>query len=119
MEVEHEKELGLRACTPNTIVASVVSCVTLGGGAMKEDRRSGSTPDKDTHGKRSSSMSFALRWKHENLRLIVLSATDLNRYDFHVFGVVVRNGCQKRIRSSEWTRNHCGNEAMGPATPTG
>ncbi|WP_028560745.1 3D domain-containing protein [Paenibacillus pinihumi] len=29
---------------------------------------------KDTHGKRSSSMSFALRWKHENLRLIVLSA---------------------------------------------
>ncbi len=29
---------------------------------------------KDTHDKRSSSMSFALRWKHENLRLIVLSA---------------------------------------------
>lgn len=29
---------------------------------------------KDTHGKRSSSMSFALRWKHENVRLIVLSA---------------------------------------------
>nr|WP_274648398.1 3D domain-containing protein [Paenibacillus humicola] len=31
-------------------------------------------PFKDTHGKRSSSMSFALRWKHENVRLIVLSA---------------------------------------------
>ncbi|GMK48442.1 3D domain-containing protein [Paenibacillus glycanilyticus] len=29
---------------------------------------------KETHGKRSSSMTFALRWKHENLRLIVLSA---------------------------------------------
>ncbi|WP_219834701.1 3D domain-containing protein [Paenibacillus sp. R14(2021)] len=29
---------------------------------------------KDTHGKRSSSMSFALRWKHENVRLIILSA---------------------------------------------
>ncbi|XEC94997.1 ubiquitin-like domain-containing protein [Paenibacillus tarimensis] len=29
---------------------------------------------KDTHGKRSSSMSFALRWKHENLRLVLLSA---------------------------------------------
>jgi uncharacterized protein YabE (DUF348 family)/3D (Asp-Asp-Asp) domain-containing protein len=29
---------------------------------------------KDTHGKRSSSMSFALRWKHENVRLILLSA---------------------------------------------
>lgn len=29
---------------------------------------------KETHGKRSSSMSFALRWKRENLRLIILSA---------------------------------------------
>lgn len=29
---------------------------------------------KDTHGKRSSSMSIPLRWKHENVRLIVLSA---------------------------------------------
>ncbi|SFF31115.1 Uncharacterized conserved protein YabE, contains G5 and tandem DUF348 domains [Paenibacillus catalpae] len=29
---------------------------------------------KETHGKRSSSMTFAMRWKHENLRLIVLSA---------------------------------------------
>jgi len=28
---------------------------------------------KDTHGKRSSSMTFAMRWKHENLRLIILS----------------------------------------------
>ncbi|GIQ65130.1 hypothetical protein PACILC2_36980 [Paenibacillus cisolokensis] len=28
---------------------------------------------KNTHGKRSSSMSFAMRWKHENLRLILLS----------------------------------------------
>ncbi|WP_341280303.1 ubiquitin-like domain-containing protein [Paenibacillus sp. FSL H8-0537] len=29
----------------------------------------------ETHGKRSSSMSFALRWKRENLRLILLSTT--------------------------------------------
>ncbi|MCM3631301.1 ubiquitin-like domain-containing protein [Paenibacillus glycanilyticus] len=29
---------------------------------------------RETHGKRSSSMTFAMRWKHENLRLIVLSA---------------------------------------------
>ncbi|CAM4485509.1 ubiquitin-like domain-containing protein [Paenibacillus tarimensis] len=28
---------------------------------------------KESHGKRSSSMTFALRWKHENLRLILLS----------------------------------------------
>jgi uncharacterized protein YabE (DUF348 family)/3D (Asp-Asp-Asp) domain-containing protein len=30
-------------------------------------------PDQDTHGKRSSSMTFAMRWKHGNLRLIMLS----------------------------------------------
>ncbi|MEI7027689.1 ubiquitin-like domain-containing protein [Paenibacillus sp. y28] len=30
----------------------------------------GIIPDKETHGKRSSSMSFALRWKRENKRLI-------------------------------------------------
>lgn len=29
---------------------------------------------RDTHGQRSSSMSFAWRWKHENFRLIFLSA---------------------------------------------
>lgn len=33
----------------------------------------GAIPLKDTHVKRSSSMSFARRWKHENLRLIVIS----------------------------------------------
>jgi len=33
----------------------------------------GLIPDKDTHGKRSSSMTFAMRWKHGNLRLIMLS----------------------------------------------
>ncbi|AJY74914.1 3D domain-containing protein [Paenibacillus beijingensis] len=33
----------------------------------------GAIPLKDTHVKRSSSMSFARRWKHENLRLILLS----------------------------------------------
>ncbi|MFC4777172.1 ubiquitin-like domain-containing protein [Paenibacillus sp. GCM10023252] len=34
----------------------------------------GITQVKETHGKRSSSMSNALRWKHENLRLVLLSA---------------------------------------------
>lgn len=33
----------------------------------------GLIPDQDTHGKRSSSMTFAMRWKHGNLRLIMLS----------------------------------------------
>lgn len=33
----------------------------------------GLIPNKDTHGKRSSSMTFAMRWKHGNLRLIMLS----------------------------------------------
>jgi len=32
----------------------------------------GLIPVKDTHGKRSSSMTFAMRWKHGNLRLIML-----------------------------------------------
>ncbi|MFD2611562.1 ubiquitin-like domain-containing protein [Paenibacillus gansuensis] len=31
--------------------------------------------NNETHVKRSSSMSFAMRWKHENLRLIILIAT--------------------------------------------
>jgi len=35
----------------------------------------GIIPVKDTHGKRSSSMTFAMRWKHGNLRLILLSIT--------------------------------------------
>lgn len=34
----------------------------------------GDIPGEDTHVKRSSSMSFAARWKHENLRLISLGA---------------------------------------------
>ncbi|URN95970.1 MAG: G5 domain-containing protein [Candidatus Pristimantibacillus lignocellulolyticus] len=33
----------------------------------------GNIPVKDTHGKRSSSMTFAMRWRHGNLRLIMLS----------------------------------------------
>ncbi|MEF3306534.1 ubiquitin-like domain-containing protein [Paenibacillus sp. GYB003] len=34
----------------------------------------GVIPTEETHVKRSSSMSFAMRWKHENLRPILLSA---------------------------------------------
>lgn len=34
----------------------------------------GVIPHEETHVKRSSSMSFAMRWKHENLRLILLGA---------------------------------------------
>lgn len=34
----------------------------------------GNISQSETHVKRSSSMSFALRWKHENLRMIILAA---------------------------------------------
>jgi 3D (Asp-Asp-Asp) domain-containing protein len=34
----------------------------------------GDIPQLESHGKRSSSMSFAMRWKHENLRFISLTA---------------------------------------------
>lgn len=34
----------------------------------------GVIPNDDTHVKRSSSISFAMRWKHENLRLILIGA---------------------------------------------
>ncbi|WP_068777597.1 3D domain-containing protein [Paenibacillus sp. FJAT-26967] len=34
----------------------------------------GNISQQDTHVKRSSSMSFALRWKHVNLRMIILAA---------------------------------------------
>lgn len=52
-----------------------VSCVTdwrrgYEGGPIEV----GMNQVMETHGKRSSSMTFAMRWKHENLRLIVLSA---------------------------------------------
>jgi len=51
---------------------------------------------KDTHGKRSSSMSFALRWKHENLRLIVLSAMISIAMTF-MFLVLLYGTADKRV----------------------
>ncbi|WP_308637012.1 ubiquitin-like domain-containing protein [Paenibacillus silvisoli] len=51
---------------------------------------------KDTHGKRSSSMSFALRWKHENMRLIVLSAMISIAMTF-MFLVLLYGTADKRV----------------------
>ncbi|MCQ6563739.1 ubiquitin-like domain-containing protein [Paenibacillus mendelii] len=51
---------------------------------------------KDTHGKRSSSMSFALRWKHENLRLIILSAMISIAMTF-MFLVLLYGTADKRV----------------------
>ncbi|MFD0717117.1 ubiquitin-like domain-containing protein [Paenibacillus sp. GCM10027626] len=51
---------------------------------------------KDTHEKRSSSMSFALRWKHENLRLIVLSAMISIAMTF-MFLVLLYGTADKRV----------------------
>ena len=74
---------------------------------------------KDTHGKRSSSMSFALRWKHENLRLIFKLAMISIAMTF-MFLVLLYGTATKNVSVvCEWTRNHCAHEAMGPATPTG
>jgi len=56
------------------IVASKTSCITLDGGAMKEDGEVGAFQPEETHESRSSSKSYALRWKHENLRQIALIA---------------------------------------------
>lgn len=56
------------------IVASHTSCITLDGEAMKEDGEVGTFQPEETHESRSSSKSFALRWKHENLRQMALIA---------------------------------------------
>lgn len=67
---------------------------------------------KDTHGKRSSSMSFALRWKHENVRLIVLSAMISIAMTFMflvlLYGTadkrvsVVLNGQENIVETKQW-----------------
>ncbi|MFS0725088.1 G5 domain-containing protein [Paenibacillus sp. 1P07SE] len=68
---------------------------------------------KDTHGKRSSSMSFALRWKHENLRLILLSAIISIAMTFMLlvllYGTaeksvsVVVNGQEQIVSTKQWS----------------
>ncbi|GFN33744.1 3D domain-containing protein [Paenibacillus xylaniclasticus] len=67
---------------------------------------------EDTHGKRSSSMSFALRWKHENLRLIILSAIISIAMTFMLlvllYGTaeksvsVVVNGQESVVKTKQW-----------------
>ncbi|WP_042171194.1 3D domain-containing protein [Paenibacillus gorillae] len=67
---------------------------------------------KETHGKRSSSMSFALRWKHENLRLILLSAIISIAMTFMflvlLYGTadksvsVVVNGQETVVKTKQW-----------------
>jgi len=72
----------------------------------------GVIPKEDTHGKRSSSMSFALRWKHENLRLIILSAIISIAMTFMLlvllYGTaeksvsVVVNGQESIVKTKQW-----------------
>ncbi|GLX70854.1 3D domain-containing protein [Paenibacillus glycanilyticus] len=67
---------------------------------------------KETHGKRSSSMTFAMRWKHENLRLIVLSAIISIAMTFMflvlLYGTadksvsVVVNGQETVVKTKQW-----------------
>lgn len=56
------------------IVASNAIMRYLDGGAMKEDDIVGIFQHEETHESQSSSMSYALRWKHENLRQLMLAA---------------------------------------------
>ncbi|WP_317890849.1 ubiquitin-like domain-containing protein [Paenibacillus arenilitoris] len=67
---------------------------------------------KDTHGKRSSSMSFAMRWKRENLRLILLSAAISIAMTFMflvlLYGTAVKsvsvvvNGQETVVETKQW-----------------
>jgi uncharacterized protein YabE (DUF348 family)/3D (Asp-Asp-Asp) domain-containing protein len=81
----------------------------------------------DTHGKRSSSMSFALRWKRENLRLILLSATISIAMTFMflvlLYGTAVKsvsvvvNGQETIVETKQWVLQRLLDEqaiAIGP-----
>lgn len=67
---------------------------------------------KDSHGKRSSSMSFAMRWKHGNLRLILLSAIISIAMTFMflvlLYGTAVKsvsvvvNGQETVVETKQW-----------------
>ncbi|GIP36322.1 3D domain-containing protein [Paenibacillus sp. J2TS4] len=67
---------------------------------------------ENTHVKRSSSMSFALRWKHENLRLVTLTALASFALTFMFFMLLygtatksvslVINGEEKTVQTKQW-----------------
>lgn len=67
---------------------------------------------KDPHGKRSSSMTFAMRWKHGNLRLIMLSAVISIAMTFMflvlLYGTAVKsvsvvvNGQETVVKTKQW-----------------
>ncbi len=72
----------------------------------------GSVEQEETHGKRSSSMSFAMRWKHGNLRLIILSAAISIAMTFMflvlLYGTAVKsvsvvvNGQETVVQTKQW-----------------
>lgn len=71
---------------------------------------------KDTHVRRSSSMAFALRWKHENLRTISIIGLFSFALTFMFFMLlygtatksvsVVVDGQESVIKTREWTLSH-------------
>lgn len=84
-------------------------------------------PVKDTHDQRSSSMTFALRWKRGNLRLIMLSITISIAMTFMVlvllYGTteknvsVVVNGEETVVETRQWSLQRLLDEqaiAIGP-----
>jgi uncharacterized protein YabE (DUF348 family)/3D (Asp-Asp-Asp) domain-containing protein len=68
---------------------------------------------KETHAKRSSTMSFALRWKHENLRLICTAALFsfalTSMFLVLLYGTAAKtvtlviNGQEKLVQTKQWT----------------
>ncbi|MFD2115485.1 ubiquitin-like domain-containing protein [Paenibacillus yanchengensis] len=87
----------------------------------------GSVKQEETHGKRSSSMSFAMRWKHGNLRLITLSAAISIAMTFMflvlLYGTAVKsvtvvvNGEETVVETRQWDLQRLLDEqaiAIGP-----
>jgi uncharacterized protein YabE (DUF348 family) len=83
-----------------------------GGGTIRRTEEVGDFAVQDTHVQRSSSMSFALRWKHENLRLItsvsVFSLISLLLFLFMLYGTsgknvtLVVNGHETPVHTNQW-----------------
>lgn len=67
--------VAVRSVGKFAIVTSNAFHALSDGGTMKEDGIVGVFQSEKTHESQSSSMSYALRWKHENLRQLVLLGT--------------------------------------------
>ena len=69
----------------------------LDGGTMKEDEIVGIFQQEETHESQSSSMSYALRWKHESVRQLLLAALGAIAITLLIL-LVVHNRAGKEIQ---------------------